>query len=90
MKPDTTQQKPLYKVLNEIRNTVYNAYCEGGQSAAFKLADSYGVKYEYCKACECESPQIKHTCLICGQETEPAAPTTVDSKQGDVKLHYRD
>ena len=72
----------------KIINTVYNAYAKGGQSAAFELANEYGCNYEYCKACECDSPQISHTCLICGQETtavkkqteQPPAPIKEDAK----------
>jgi hypothetical protein len=56
----------------KIRNEVYNEYCKNGQSAAFELAEKFGVKkYEHCKGCETETPVINHQCLICGQDTFP-------------------
>ena len=63
-----TAKKPDYR---KIRNTVYNAYAKDGMQAAFKLAESYGCKYENCNACDCETPVINHNCLICGQTTTP-------------------
>jgi hypothetical protein len=54
---------------DEIFKNCEDIYNEGGQSAVFKYADSKGIGYEYCKACECRSPQIDHICLVCGQTT---------------------
>jgi hypothetical protein len=28
------------------------------------------VKYEFCEACDCDSPAINHICLCCGQPTK--------------------
>lgn len=48
-------------------------YEEKGQSAVFAYANKNGIGYEMCgaKACDTESPAIKHICLVCGQETTP-------------------
>ena len=40
-----------------------------GQSAVFDYANKHKIGYEFCKGCECESPSVKHTCLVCGQRT---------------------
>lgn len=51
---------------------VYKAYCNKGQSSAFDVADKHNLPFEYCNGCETETPAtIKHTCIICGQKTEP-------------------
>jgi hypothetical protein len=59
----------------QISKKVYAAYVEDGQSAAFEVANKYNVPYEFCKACDTESPSLDHTCLICGQETAPPTPS---------------
>jgi hypothetical protein len=61
----------------QIKKDVAYAYNELGQTPAFYVANSYGVGYEYCKACETDSPSIEHECLICGQTTAPA-PKNID------------
>lgn len=56
---------------NQISNEIYKIYCENGQSKAFDFADKCNLDFEYCKACETESPiDRQHTCLICGQSTK--------------------
>ena len=48
---------------------VRKAYENEGVGAACDVANEAGLGYEYCAACEAESPAIKHECLICGQAT---------------------
>lgn len=44
-------------------------YEEKGQSAVFDYANRHNIGYEFCEACETDSPSINHECLVCGQET---------------------
>ena len=71
-----------------LKEQIRAAYeTDGGYTRAIEIAeDSNMCIYEHCKGCDNDMPVIKgqHECLICGQPTEPAAPTPVDSKQGDV------
>lgn len=54
-----------------IEQRVLSAYIEHGQASAFMEANKYPeVVYEYCNACETDSPTLDHECLICGQETK--------------------
>jgi ribosomal protein L40E len=57
------------KTAKQIEKEVYQAYLKHGQGRAFDVANKYNVNYEYCNACETESPEIGHVCLICGQDT---------------------
>lgn len=58
-----------------IKRKVQLAYDLHGQTTAFDVVNKHNkraktkVPFEYCRGCECESPAIKHECLICGQET---------------------
>lgn len=44
-------------------------YEEKGQGAVIAYANKNNIGYEFCKECDCQSPAIKHECLVCGQET---------------------
>ena len=79
---------------SQIKKDVAYNYNEHGQAAAFDTANFYGVKYEYCKACETDSPAIDHECLICGQTiasqpTEPLIEGILTGGGHMVKLQRR-
>ena len=44
-------------------------YNQSGLSGVCDYADTQKIGYEFCKACDTDSPQIKHICLVCGQPT---------------------
>lgn len=80
MKPQSTTPQPEAPAptTKQIKKDVAYAYNELGQTPAFYVANSYGVGYEYCKACETDSPSIEHECLICGQTTAPPISREVE------------
>ena len=89
MKQDNTPSTHPEKRLHlKIASEVYTAYQEEGQASAFDVANKYNVPYEYCPACGTDSPSLKHTCLICGQETgtQEAALTTDGSTAGNHRM----
>lgn len=53
----------------KLENKIYREYCKNGQSSAIDLANKHNLPFEYCKACETDSPAIDHVCAICGQDT---------------------
>jgi hypothetical protein len=62
------------KKLKHITKVCQELYEEKGQSAVFDYVnerDLPNVQYEYCKACDTDSPAWEHQCLVCGQKTEP-------------------
>ena len=45
-------------------------YESGGKYSVFDYAVSQGITdFEYCGPCEIMSPQIDHSCLVCGSPT---------------------
>ena len=48
---------------------VYKLYCDKGVGDACNYANKHNMDYEYCPACACEMPSVKHICAICGQQT---------------------
>ena len=63
-------------------------YNKKGQSAVFDYANKHNIDFEHCKACETESPSIKHVCLVCGQETTTEKIRSMRTGWSFVEEHY--
>jgi hypothetical protein len=62
------------KKANKIKSLVHfkkaeELYESKGQSAVFAYANKHKIGYEFCKACDTDSPQINKMCLVCGNPT---------------------
>jgi len=44
-------------------------YSTKGFSAVCDYANKHKIGYEFCKACDSQSPSIQHICLACGSST---------------------
>lgn len=77
-----------------IKKEIYAAYTNKGIGHAFNIADEYGLKYEFCGQCSCNTPVINNECLICGISTfnrqpQQPSPTTVERTQGEGTAGYQ-
>lgn len=61
-------------------------YEKSGQIGVFDYANKNKIGYEFCKACETKSPSIKHTCLVCGQETNKQQPMVLGKQKYVVAI----
>ena len=64
-----------------LSKKIYEVYQTNGLEAAYQWVRDYNmfndnvIPYERCKACDTNTPSIKHECCICGQKTKkPTAP----------------
>jgi len=63
---------------NKVVQSFDTAYEQGGLSLLVdkvfaynnKSTTVYPVPFKYCKACDCETPNIEDTCIACGQNVE--------------------
>lgn len=77
------------KVKVDLKGTINNVYNLHGQATAIDWVEAWNknhvrpIPFEWCEACDCQSPAIDHECCLCGQETQP--PTAPKFYQAVLK-----
>lgn len=87
--------KKAEKLIQEkLINTLKEVYESEGQRGVFDWVRIYNhnrpnveehIPYEYCNACETNSPSLDHDCLVCGQGTRPKATSKPKFYQAVLK-----
>jgi hypothetical protein len=66
-KRDNQMIKRCERICNDIGRAKFFDYVN--ENIRLKDPNFKKVKYEFCEACDCDSPAINHICLCCGQST---------------------
>jgi len=84
--------------IQELRETCYRKYQEGGAAAVIEYIEEalaqgesiilLEVQHERCEACDADMPSIAHECLVCGQETKITKQQLVDAVIEDLKKGF--
>ena len=93
-----SQMGKLKKEIQELRDTCYRKYQEGGYAAVIDYIEEaiaqgqdmilLEVAYERCEACDNDMPSINHECLVCGQPTKITKQQLVDAVIEDLKKGF--
>lgn len=65
------------KEKNKLKEQISEVYNQHGQHTAIDWVEAWNnnhvrpIPFEWCKACDSQSPSIDHECCLCGQATEP-------------------
>jgi DNA-directed RNA polymerase subunit M/transcription elongation factor TFIIS len=68
------------RVKIDLKKTIYAVYEKTGMIEACDWAINYNkhsvdqVPFEWCEACDNNTPSIEHECCLCGQETKKSTP----------------